>query len=333
MSVLEKPELYHEVLKFFPAMADPPHEDPNCMERFWGRNWGANSAVGRLRSVLVHRPGDEMKQIDESKWNEECQALISDDGSWYWRSQKGPDLSKMQEQHDNFCNIMQEEGVEVIYLDYRGTTLSRSVFTNDLGMAIPGGVILGRMGPMYRRGEEFAGTRTFGSLGIPILRTIHGRGILEGGNFSFLDSEHAVIGSSPRTNREGIAQVRETLTTVGVELLEVPVSGYTLYLDGAFLMVKEDMALINAIGLPFFFIEKLREFGIKTIDVHPKDEWLTINCLQLRPGRLIMAEGFDRTAERLDKAGVEVIQIPFDELLKNGGGPHCSAFPLQRDHI
>jgi len=333
MTLIEKPELYHAVLKYFPSIPDPAFEDPKCMVKYWGRNWGVNSEVGPLRSVLVHRPGEEMRQIDESQWDEECQALISYDGDWYWRSRTKPDIAKMQEQHDNFCQIMRQEGVEVFYLDYKGMTRSRAVFTHDLGMAIPGGVVLGRMGPQYRRGEEFAATRAFGMLGVPILRTIHGRGIFEGGNFSFLDSRHAVIGNSSRTNSEAIKQVRETLETVDIELTEISVCGYSLHIDGAFIMVKEDLALINPVSLPYSFTERLHELGIKTIDADPRDVRYAISCVQLRSGKVIMCEGSDRTAERLDKAGVEILQIPFGELLKNGGGPHQAVFPLQRDNI
>ncbi len=98
-------------------------------------------------------------------------------------------------------------------------------------------------------------------------------------------------------------------------------------------MVAEDIALVNVTKLPYYFLEKLAELGIKTVDVHPDDDWYAINCLQLRPGKVIMCQGSDRTAERLGAVGIEVIQIPYDEILKNGGGPHCSTFPLQRDKI
>ena len=34
-------------------------------QRFgWGRSWGCNSDIGRLRMVLMHRPGEEMRVVD-----------------------------------------------------------------------------------------------------------------------------------------------------------------------------------------------------------------------------------------------------------------------------
>ena len=94
-----------------------------------------------------------------------------------------------------------------------------------------------------------------------------------------------------------------------------------------------DKALVNVTKLPYFFLEKLKEIGIETIDVHPDDEWFSCNCLQLRPGKIIMCTGTDRTVERLYKRGIEVIQIPYDEIMNGGGGLHCTTLPLMREYI
>jgi N-dimethylarginine dimethylaminohydrolase len=44
-----------------------------------------------------------------------------------------------------------------------------------------------------------------------------------------------------------------------------------------------------------------------------------------------MAEGSPRTKELLERSGVEVVTIPYDEIQKNGGGVHCSTIELVRD--
>jgi N-dimethylarginine dimethylaminohydrolase len=44
-----------------------------------------------------------------------------------------------------------------------------------------------------------------------------------------------------------------------------------------------------------------------------------------------MAQGSPRSADKLTKAGVEVIEIPYSEIQKNGGGVHCSTMELVRD--
>lgn len=332
--VIKRIEEYHNVLKFIPPIPLPPFEDEDSLVQYWGKNWGVNSEVGILRTVLLHRPGDEMKVIDESKWNEEASALIGDKGSWYWRDRKGPNIPLMQKQHDDFANALRKEGVEVVYLDNTNLKyFTKAVFTRDLGVAVPGGVIIGRFAPAMRRGEEKSALKKFGELGIPILKTIHGTGIFEGGNFVYIDNKHVAIGLSQRTNQEGIKQVQETLGIMNIEVITVPLTGYSLHIDGALAMVDVGVVLVNMTKLPYFFLEKLKELNIKTINVHPDDSFYANNCLTVKPGKIIMVNGSDRTIERLYKEGIEVITIEYKEILKNGGGPRCSSMPLMRDRI
>ena len=46
-----------------------------------------------------------------------------------------------------------------------------------------------------------------------------------------------------------------------------------------------------------------------------------------------MSEASDRTLDRLAKAGIEVISIPYDGVYRGGGGIHCSTAPLARDPV
>ena len=60
MSLRDSGQYYHEVLKRIPPRALPAFEDEAMQERVWGRRWGVSNDVGTLRTVLVHRPGDEI---------------------------------------------------------------------------------------------------------------------------------------------------------------------------------------------------------------------------------------------------------------------------------
>jgi len=44
-----------------------------------------------------------------------------------------------------------------------------------------------------------------------------------------------------------------------------------------------------------------------------------------------MSAHAERTAKRLEAAGVEVVLVPYDQLHRSGGGIHCSTLPLIRD--
>lgn len=64
---------------------------------------GADSEVGRLRAVLLHRPGPELSRLTPRNND----ALLFDGIPWVHRA---------QEEHDAFADALRSRGVEVLYL-------------------------------------------------------------------------------------------------------------------------------------------------------------------------------------------------------------------------
>ncbi len=62
-----------------------------------------NSEIGKLKKVLLHRPGKELEHLVP----EELERLLFDDI---------PYLAKAQAEHDRFAALLRENGVEVVYL-------------------------------------------------------------------------------------------------------------------------------------------------------------------------------------------------------------------------
>jgi len=334
MPVMQPDEYgYHQAIKTFASEAEPAFESPEMQRLVWGREWGCPNDVGTLRVVLLHRPGDELGIVDTAKWDEEILAYADREAGWYWRGRQGPDLPAMQAQHDHLAEVLRHEGVQVEYVTEVTPGRIKSSSTRDQVVAVKGGAIVCRMGARLRRGEEGPATRKLVSLGLPILRTIHGTGIFEGGSFAFLNEQTAVVGVGARANLEGARQVEDVLRAQGVEMLKVDLAGYRQHIDGGLTMIDVDTALINPGVLPFWFLEKLKAIKIRTIEVYHEDEFFTVNCLAVRPGRVIMSETSQRTLERLDKAGIEVIPIAFEAVYRGGGGIHCSTAPLVRDAL
>ena len=335
MSIMSEGEYrYNMLIKRFPSAPEPAFETPGQQEFVWGRRWGCRNDVGRLRMVLMHRPGDELKIVDPTKRLEDIGAFGDPESGWYWRGREVPALDTLQAEHDRLVAALRVEGVEVVYLDRVAPGRMKSCYTRDSVIAVDGGAIVTRMGPPIRRGEEAPVTETLARIGMPILRTIHGTGILEGGSFAFINSKTAVVGLSSRVNKEGVDQLENVLKVQGVELLRVELTGYRLHIDGAFVMIDIDTAFINPTQLPFWFLQKLEEMKIRTIEVTHEDQTGTINCIAVRPGRVIMSEGVaPRTLEKLDKAGISVKLIPYQKMYLGGGGIHCSTGPLIRDPV
>ena len=327
-------EAYLNLHRRMPGEPEPAFEDPGMMEKVWERNWGVDNDVGRLRSVLVSRPGVEWEvMLSGGEFLEDAQAWLGRNKMWYWNGRERPNLAEVQSQHDGLVSALEEEGVEVKLLEQPLPSMTKSVFTRDPAIIVKGGAVVCRMGVSYRRGEELPFTRTLANLGIPILHTIHGTGLMEGGSFVWLNPSTAVVAIGHRCNREGARQLEGVLKTLGVELLCVDNSGYDLHIDGSFVMVSSDLALAFIQNLPWWFLEKLKELGIHTLDPAAEDGAFGVNCLAVSPGRVLISAHAERTAKRLEQAGVEVVMVPYDLLHRSGGGIHCSTLPLIRDQV
>jgi len=326
--------VYNQTIKMFAAAASPPFEDEGELEKHWGKVWGIDNDVGQIRSILVHRPGPEMEIVDPTRRIAEIGSFGDPKSGWYFQSDTPPDIAAMHRQHDGMVAVFQKAGIEVHHVEGVDGTRLKSTYTRDPLIMVKGGAIVCRMGARIRRGEELAITRTLAKIGIPILRTISGTGIMEGGSFAWINSKTAAIGVGIRVNREGAEQVGEVLKRQGVDLLIVDLPGYDIHLDVSFLMIDRDLALVNPFGLPYAFLEELKARGLRLIELNPADDSWINNSLAIAPGKLLMPEGAsNRTFDTLAKHGMSWTVLPFDANHKNGGGIHCSTTPLRRDSV
>ncbi|MDN3955331.1 dimethylarginine dimethylaminohydrolase family protein [Sporolactobacillus laevolacticus] len=318
-------------------MVQDSFENAKLLENYWSADWGNANAVGKVRKVFVHRPGDEILELNKAKFEAEAGARILRDEKGaivsYCLSKEPLDLAKMQEQHDRMTDILKKEGVEVISLIDDGELLTNNLFARDVGMVIPGGLILARFALKFRYGEARRTLKTAAQIGMPVLASIQGQGFVEGGSFMVFDRKTAIVGRSIRVNQAGIDQLRAILSWQGMELIVVDLPSSMIHLDEVFNMVDVDKALVDPSNLPHWFLQDLQKRGIKLIYTDPLDPPMTTNCLCLAPGKVLFTSIGERTIEALEKAGVEVIAIPVDELNKMGGGIHCSSLVLQRDNV
>ncbi len=318
--------------KNFGLAAVPAHEDPGHLEKYWGERWGCADDVGRLKLCLLGRPAEGDEVFDDGRLDPATGAIVDPEGLWYFYDQDRPDVALLRKQHDSLAQALRDEGVTVDYIETaRDGRCLNALFVRDAAVCVRGGAIISRMGPLMRRGEEQRVSAKLASLGVPILRTVHGEGTFEGGSFVILDRNHVAVGQSCRVNEEGCRQIAETLGTIGIETIVVPLSGYSLHIDGDINMVDHKTCLCKTWDLPYWFLERLHELDMRIIEADPDDDYLCVNAIAVRPGRVIMTRGAERTAENLAKAGIEVRMIDFSEVKKGGGSVHCATLPVIRE--
>ncbi len=256
-------------------------------------------------------------------------ALVDPNRRWYWTGREAPDMDRVRAEHDGFAQVLRDNGVEVTYAEEL-PAFTKSVYTRDPIVTIPGGAIITRLAARMRRGEEQSIARAVAAMGMPILGTISGEGVVEGGTFVKVRRDQAFLGTSVRTTPEGHRQLAYLLDMHGITLHRVSLPGYLIHLDMCSSMIDDDLGLVNPRLAPYDYTSALEALGIELVEVHPSEEWAS-NLLVLNRRRVIMPDHLPRTAERLAAKGVEVIPVPYREILKNGGGLHCSTMELQRD--
>ena len=215
----------NEFFRIFKSEPLPPFEEEGELVAGWGRRWGCTTDVGRLRVVLMHRPGDELAVVDRRKQMPEIGGFGDPATGWYWIGKTPPDLALMQRQHDALVRALEAEGVEVVLLNRAAPGRMKQIFTRDSCIGVKGGAIITRMARRVRRGEERPVLEALARIGCPVLHTVHGAGIFEGGGFAMLNDRTAVCSVSIACNEEGVRQIETVLAMLGVELLEVHVPG------------------------------------------------------------------------------------------------------------
>jgi N-dimethylarginine dimethylaminohydrolase len=112
--------------------------------------------------------------------------------------------------------------------------------------------------------------------------------------------------------------------------LPVPLGGFTIHLDERMAVLDTDKVLVDAPGLPHTFLQQLRDLGFELLHADPAEGW-AVNLITVRPGRVLISDACPRTADLLERRGIEVVPVAYSEIHKNGGGIHCSTNELVRE--
>ena len=282
------------------------------------RAYGAQGMVAPLRQALVKRPGPAFGRA----FGDRAHGFLHP-----------VDLPRAQAEHDGFVATLRELGVVVHELgaDVHGPDLC---YTFDASLVTDRGAILLRSGKAMRRGEEDVHAAWFAAHGIPVIGAIEAPGTVDGGDTFWLDEATLCIGRTLRTNRVGGEQLA-AIWGGETRVFDVPYGGgpaKLIHLLSLISPVAEDLAVVFLPLLPVGLWELLRERGIGMVEVPPEEfDTLGPNVLTIRPRVVVMATGNPVTAGRLREAGVQVHEVPLDEVGVNGsGGPTCLTRPILR---
>ena len=291
------------------------------MATTWGA-WGVSSEIGRLRAVLVRRPGAELD-------------AVTDFDAMQMRSDLVPDIVRAQ--HDALADAYRAHGVVVHEVAQGRLDKPNAMFVRDLMLMTPEGAIVTRPASTVRAGEERLIAEALARLGVPILMSVHGSGTFEGADVAWIDNDLCFLAEGLRTNEDGANQVERMLREIGVaNVVRVGLPHGTMHLDGVLAILDRDLAAVWPRRTPFKVVDTLRRRGFRFIEVGDEDEAqnrLPMNFVALAPGEILMPAGGDRMQALYEAAGVRCHTVAIGECIKAGGGIHCMTGFLKRESL
>jgi arginine deiminase len=287
-----------------------------------GGVWGACGVATEwspLKAVLLHQPAQELDELTNPGQAQMLAPL---------------DAGRAREQHDALAQAYRDAGVMVHYIKPAEIPPPNLMFVADLMFMTPEGAIVGRPASTVRAGEERWVARRLADLGIPILRSVRGRGTFEGADALWINPQTVLLATGLRTNTEGAAQVTSLLREMGVEVIQVGLPYGAMHLMGTLRFADRDLAIAWPGRVPYAVVDTLRARGY-TVGFIPDEgeavRGMALNFVTLGPRRILMAAGNPITQAFYEAAGIACQMVEVDEIHKAAGGIGCATGILERE--
>jgi N-dimethylarginine dimethylaminohydrolase len=304
-----------------------------------------SSAYGDLKRVIMHRPGPELGMVTEKNLAE-------------FNFSRPVDREKFLSDYDTMLGLFQAHGVDTLLLseilkdddDAVGYMARRPnmTYTRDLAVVFPRGAVLMSPHLKGRWGDQVMMARAFERLGVPILGAVEPPGFLEGGGVTMIGEDIAVASLCDRANETGTRMLRDLVLGKDVKyFLEVPLPFGHIHIDGIFMVLDRDLALVFPDAFRVFpcrlyedgrpgvrhvmFEELLKKKGLRTIPLtlgERKGGHLNV-VVTKRSQTAVGFESATRITSEMARSGWHLATFPADELFKGNGGAHCMTCPIE----
>ncbi|WP_371170567.1 arginine deiminase family protein [Aliiroseovarius sp. 2305UL8-7] len=224
-----------------------------------------------------------------------------------------PDFDGMLAAHQAYVAALKSTGAEVVELDALDA-FPDAQFVEDTALCLPQGAVLMRPGAPSRLGEVSEMAPTLSRF-YDDLREITGPGHIEGGDI-LVTGREILVGRSDRTDAKGVAELKKITSEWGYKLREV-------FTPEGVLHFKTDCSLMDAETI--LSTRRLDASGCfdgyRVLYVAEGEE-AAANAIRFN-NLVLMAAGSPRTAEILDHAGFDVVEIDNTDCAKLDGGMSC----------
>jgi len=282
-------------------------------------NFGAQDMVSTLKKVLMKKPQKFMSKVNLKKWN--YQSLLNQ--------------KIIEENYKEFYEIIKNSGAKIVDLntENKNEELCDSIFTHDPSLVINEGAIILNMGKKLRKKEPEMHENFYKKTNIPIIGKIINEGTVEGGDCLWIKKNTLLVGESYRTNLSGINQLKKILNYYNIKVISIKLpkqknTNSCFHLMSLVSMLDHDLAIGCLSLFSIDLIQIFSENNIKLIGISEeeyfKSKTLAVNILALSPRKLVLIDGYPKTAELLLNHGCNIQLFNGNELcIKAEGGPTC----------
>ena len=203
-------------------------------------------------------------------------------------------------------------------------------FARDYGCMIKEGAVIGHFRHPVRQVEAVAYEEKLKEMGVPIVARVNA-GCMEGGDFWMIDEHTLAFGQVDRTDQAGVDNLRDQLQKFGYTVVGVPCPPDNLHLDMIFNIVAPQVALACIDQLPYNYLQMLKRRNFELIPVASEDMYkhgCNVQCIG--SGKVVAIEKNKHINDKMRALGLDVIDVPLDQILHAGGGPHCLTQPIER---
>lgn len=295
---------------------------------------------GTLRTVMLHRPEEAIKVID-------------DDNLGFFLFDRVPDTDRYLEEHKAYEELLKSLGVEVRLLSdhiERNTDLLNRLpnlaYLHDIAVTSSYGAILSKMSSRGRSHEEVVVREALTGMGIPVLYEPH-----EGEDFEgclLLSPTTVFIADTERHSRKSIERFIDYILGFFSEVIYaiIPQERRFMHPDMVLNRVTENLLVYYPPAfLETFFITNnsrqnidIKEFmAARNIDMlalndEEQKKW-GCSFVPLKPGVIINYDiSLDqKTINALEREGVRFIHFHPDALLAGGGSLRCLTLRILRE--
>jgi len=223
-----------------------------------------------------------------------------------------PDYSLAVQQHQNYIEALMHCGLRVKVLEAE-PLFPDATFIEDVALCTPHCAIITNPGASSRKGETNRIKDILKDY-FDAIEIINEPGTIEAGDIMMV-GDHYYIGISERTNRAGAEQMITLLAKYGL-------TGSTIALKEV-LHLKTGLSYLenNNLLISGEFIENPAFTDFRKIIIEPYEAY-AVNSLWIND-KVLVPEGFPKTAVKIKQAGYQVIPVAVSEFQKLDGGLSC----------